>query len=393
MSEQETRTPSARDAAEVDAAIAALGNWLEAADYRGNDPYQLDSVITQAAGRPLIGPVVGFARRVLKPYHALIPRRVFSAARPILIPQALGDALSGEGFRAADDEARRRAARLFALIGETRSPLARNDAWGLPFPWGGADRHPPHWPTTISTTFVLNGLIDAFHLLDREAVLARLDSALRFLLEECGVEETQAGPCLRFGPGDGRLILNVSVAAAAAMVRIADLTGRRDLLDFAHRAVRFVAHHQNPDGSWYYAPAHGAHALDTIIDSRHTGYILESLAVANAVFDDPAVAASLEAGWNYVETTLLEDEKPRWSPQETWPLDAHDVAQSILTALTLGKHELADRHVALAMGRFYRGEGLFRYKLFRDGRTNDTVFIRWTQAPMYKALARYRPER
>ncbi|MCZ8106034.1 MAG: hypothetical protein O9972_50145 [Burkholderiales bacterium] len=393
MSEQAIPTHPGPDLAAIDAALAALSGWLETEDYRGRDPYQLDSVITQATGRPLIGPLVGFARRALKPYHALIPRRVFSAAKPILIPQALGDALSGEGSRVPCDDARRRAARLFALIGETRSPLTRNDAWGLPFSWGGADRHPPHWPTTISTTFVLNGLIDAIHLLDQEAVIARLESALQFLLEECGIEETQAGPCLRFGPGDGRLILNVSVAAAAAMVRISTLTGRSDLLDFAHRAVRFVAHHQNSDGSWYYAPAHGAHVLDTIIDSRHTGYILESLTVANGIFNDPILTNSIALGWRYVETALLEGEKPRWSPQETWPVDAHDVAQSILTALALGKHDHADRHVALAIERFYRGDGLFRYKLFRDGRTNDTVFIRWTQAPMYKALARYRRQR
>ncbi|WOH48818.1 hypothetical protein [Bradyrhizobium sp. sBnM-33] len=374
---------------EIYHAIAALGEWLETADYRGNDPYQLDSVITQAAGRPIIGPLVGFARKVLKPYHGLIPRRVFSAAKPILIPQALGDALSGEGFREPDEPARRRARRLFTLIGETRSPLARNDAWGLPFPWGGADRHPPHWPTAISTTFVVNGLLDALHLLDRAAAIARLESALRFLLEECGVEETDAGPCVRFGPGDNRLILNVSAAAAAVMVRIGELLGRDELLDFAHRALRLVAHHQNPNGSWYYAPAHGSHALDTIIDSRHTGYILEGLVVGNARFRDPVLEAAIEAGWNYVETTLLDDEMPRWSPQQTWPVDSHDVAQSILTALSLGKIKLADRHVVFAMRRFHRGGGLFRYKLFEDGRSNDAVFVRWTQAPMYKALARY----
>lgn len=377
----------------IDAALDALGDWLEAVDYRGNDPYQLDGVFTQAAGRPLIGPLVGFARRVLKPYHALIPRRVFSATRPILIPQALGDALSGEGCREPSAEARRRAARLFDLIGETRSPLARNDAWGLPFPWGGNYRHPSHWPTTISTTFVLNGLLDAIHLLDREAVLRRVDSGIEYMIDECGIIDLPEGVCIKYGQGDTRPILNSSAAAAAVFVLAAPMLGRPELLELAHRAFHFVVHHQNKDGSWCYAPAHGEHRVDTIIDSRHTGYILEAMAVANEVFDDPAIATSMEAGWRYVETSLLEDEKPRWSPQETWPVDAHDVSQSILTALALGRAEIADLHVTLAIERFYGGEGLFRYKLFRDGKTNDTVFIRWTQAPMYKALARYRRDR
>jgi hypothetical protein len=51
--------------------------------------------------------------------------------------------------------------------------------------------------------------------------------------------------------------------------------------------------------------------------------------------------------------------------------------------------ELATRHVQAVLSVFYVGEGKFRYKALGGGRYNDAVFIRWTQAPMYKALTKY----
>ncbi|MGL3208905.1 hypothetical protein [Bradyrhizobium sp. BR 1433] len=152
----------------VRAASDALGNWLEQNDYAGNDPYQLDNIISQVGGRPIIGPLMHFARRTLKPYHALIPKRLFQAAPAIVMPQALGDSLAGEARQPDSKVSRRRAARLLTLLEDTRSPLARNAAWGLPFDWGGTGKHPKHWPTTITSTIVLTGLLDAIHLLDRD---------------------------------------------------------------------------------------------------------------------------------------------------------------------------------------------------------------------------------
>lgn len=369
-----------------------LGHWLEQCDYAGNDPYQLDHMISRVGGRPLIGPVMGFARKVLKPYHAFIPKRLFQASTPILMAQALGDALSGEGHAPPGDLPRRRAARLFALIKQTRSPLARNAGWGLPFFWGGSDKHPPHWPTAITTTIVLEALLDARHLLASTEVLGLVESGIRFLLEECGVVELPEGDCILYGPGDTRLILNQSAAAAGLIARAGALLGRDDLVAQAGRAALLVAHHQNKNGSWYFAPAHAGHPVDTIIDSRHTGYIIEGLSSVEAVLPQTEVAAAIERGWAYNVEHLVDAGKPRWSPAATWPIDAHDVAQSILTALAHGDQDLAAAHVGFALDRFYIGGGVFRYKAFENGNGNDAVFIRWTQAPMYKALRRYAAE-
>ena len=71
-------------------------------------------------------------------------------------------------------------------------------------------------------------------------------------------------------------------------------------------------------------------------------------------------------------------------------MDSHDVAQAIQTALSMGHQDQAMEHAEYALGTFYRGGGRFAYKVYADGAPNDADFIRWTQAPMYKAFARLR---
>jgi hypothetical protein len=373
----------------VGAIVSELGDWLEACDYAGNDPYQLDHLITSASQWLVIGPAVSALRQFLKPYHAFIPKRLFASSPAIVMAQVLGNVLSAEACCPRGEISARRAKRLFELIDRHRSPLVQSYGWGLPFSWGGADHYPPHWPTTITTAIVLNGLLDGIDLLDREKVLRLVSSGIKFMLEECGFEETQAGPCLRFGPGDTRLILNASAAGAVVLMRVGQLLGRSDYIDLASHAAELIIAHQNADGSWYYAPAHKEHRVDSIIDSRHTGYILESLSRLNAIFCDPTIERALDAGWVYNKSKLMDDDKPRWSPAHTWPVDSHDVAQAIQTAIALGKTDIAETFLRCAVNAFYKGNGLFRYKLFEDGRSNDAVFIRWTQAPMYKAMSLY----
>lgn len=377
----------------VEDAAAALGDWLEREGYAGNDPYQLDNIITSVGSRPLLGPLMGFARRVLKPYHALIPKRIFQASKPIVMAQALGDALAGEGALGGGETGKRRARAIFAMLDQHRSPLARNWAWGLPFLWGGVEKHPKHWPTTITTTLVLTGMLDAERFLDAGAVAERVSSGIRFMLEECGVEELPEGACILYGPGDTRLIINQNAAAAGLLARVAGRLGRPDLMALAERAAAFCVHHQNPDGSWYFAMPHNEHALDTIIDFRHTGYVLEGLIEVRRHTVDAALRerldAAIERGWAYAREHLIEGDLPRWAPDQTWPVDSHDVAEAILLAVAMDDLDLARRHVDAALAIFYAGDGKFRYKAFEDGRRNDAVFIRWTQAPMYKALAIY----
>lgn len=375
--------------AEILEVCLATGNWLERADYRGNDPYQLDHFMARASGTRISRSAVAFFRRLLKPYHALIPKRLFTVAKPILIPQALADSLSAEACLPDGRPNARRIGRLFDLIVEAKSPLASNMGWGLPFRWGGSETHPAHWPVTVATTIVLRAIMDAGGLLDRGIVADVVNSGIRFMIEEIGYEDSAEGICIRYGPGDTRLILNASALAAAVLARAGAEFGRQDWVDLARRAVDFIASHQNGDGSWHYSPAHRGHPLNPTIDSRHTGYIIESLVVANRYLNDARVDAAVSAGWSYVKSNLIEDDRPRWSPETTWPVDCHDLAQGILTALAVKDMKVADRHVALALDTFYLGDGRFAFKLFESGQLNEAVFIRWSQAPMYRALAAY----
>jgi hypothetical protein len=70
-------------------------------------------------------------------------------------------------------------------------------------------------------------------------------------------------------------------------------------------------------------------------------------------------------------------------------VDIHDVAQAIITPVQLGALDVAAGVVEFALNRMFDGRNAFYYKLFEDGRVNQTIFLRWGQAWMYKALSMF----
>jgi hypothetical protein len=153
--------------------------------------------------------------------------------------------------------------------------------------------------------------------------------------------------------------------------------------------VRFIARTQNPDGSWYYVPAYAGEPADTIIDNRHTGYLLEALATIERIYPSEEARTSIDRGWRYMERMLVDNDLPRWAPDQTWPVDSHDVAQMIATTVSLNRLDLAEQFVRTALDRFHLGGGRFAYKIFANGRSNKAEFIRWTEAPFYRSFAMF----
>lgn len=385
-----TVSPEEISPSEICAIFNDLGDWLEVQDYKGVDPYQLDGLLTKSAQIPGFGKLVGLARQILKPFHAHLPSNIYARANPIHIPQALGDCLMAEGERSPETFKKERVERLLVLLEETRSPLTENYAWGLPFMWGGNHPHPPHWPAAITTTFVLNGIISAYAIIGSEIADPILLSGANFLIKECGVGEANGGKFIAYGPGEVRPVLNSSIAAAACLDKIDRLTGNKLQLGLLpYDLASFVINHQNKNGSWYYSPATPNLAADKIIDNRHSCYIISSLVELAENYDDPAFDTAIKRGWSFVDNNLRAGEHIKWSVNSTWPIDAHDVAQFIKTALMVGDLPLAHSITQFLLKTFYLGEGRFAFKAHSNGTLNSSTFIRWSQAPIYSALARY----
>ncbi len=377
---------SAAVIAKVEEIAASLGARLALQGYAGRDPYQLDGVATRIGQVGPLGSLVRHTRAALKPLHPFVPNWVFAQARRVLMAQALGDILHAEGLLAGQD-APVRVPAIVGLLDGIASPYSKNLAWGLPFAWAEKQARPAGWPAAVTTGKVISGLLASTRFLNRSEVAGRVRRAARFLTEECGMRDFGAdGSLIRYRPGDETLIVNGSAVAAKSLAEVDTFLGEPEHEPLIRACARFIARTQNPDGSWHYAPAYAGEPADTIIDNRHTGYVIEGLATIQQMYPSDDVRNAIERGWGYVEKNLIDGNLPRWGPDQTWPIDSHDVAQLIVTALSLNRPDLAERFVRTAIEYFYLGEGRFAYKLFANGRRNETAFIRWTEAPFYRAL-------
>lgn len=374
------------------AICSRLLDWFEARNYRGADPYQIDDKITRWSSQPLVGALLDAARKYLKPYHALLPPGLFNISPGVLMPQALGLILSGHAnlyTLTGDVRYLHAAGHVYDLLKKSRSPGYAWPCWGLPFAWGGREAHPAHWPTAVTTGFVAHGLLDAQALLPQQDLHDVLGGIMHALVEVMGYARFETGVCLYFGPGDERLIMNSSLVAASAMARYGAMMHDEVKLAFAEQAALFLTHGQNEDGSWYYTDPVNSEVVDTIIDSRHTGFILQHLHTINRICPRPEIARALDLGWHYFRESLMEGCLPRWSPLETYPVDIQDVGQTIITALVLGKQKIATELLLTALDKFFDGLDQFYFKLQENGTLNKAVFLRWGQAFMYKALSDY----
>lgn len=357
-----------------------LRRWFQRHEYRGVDPYQLDDKVFKYQRIPFIRQIRSF----LRPLHAVIPPQIFSRLPPILIPKALGLIISGNSllYRVqSKTEYIEENYTLLELLEETRSPGYRHRCWGLPFEWGSNPRYPPHLPFAIVTSIIGHSLLDFYEVTKDDRIIEIAKDSARYLILENGYEDFGDSLCLYYSPVDQWLIHNANFMGASFLIRLSQFTGDQQALEFAIKAIRFGLADQNEDGSWHYFQGEGR------VDNRHTGFVLEALRIANEALEDPSVEEALAKGWRYYRQTFFDGVIPRWSPESTHPVDIHDVAQAIITSVLMDDLDFAGQIVAWALEHFFDGQDQFYYKLLSDGWANQTVFLRWNQAWMYKALS------
>lgn len=368
--------------------------WMQQRDFHGIDPYLLDAKLNAVGAGSWLRPAMRRVRNLLKPLHSLIPPQVFASAKPVFMPKVAGLALAGMARLAPALLPDAYGPALDALLGKllaARSRKARNLCWGHPFSWGAAIRYEPDTPSIPVTAIIAHGLLDLLETREVPGIDDHLVSVAQYILEENGYKSFEDSVCFYYAPDNADLTYNTSILASSYLLRL----GRRLATDaydgIALQAVRFVLQGQNADGSWYYTDPRGDTPLDKTIDGRHTGFILEHLACARAFVDAAsplgvALSEGLARGTRYYLDTMMDGHIPRWSPEATYPVDIKDLAQAVITLAQLGELALARQCLDYAYARFFDGTDAFWYKLHQGGRINKTVFIRWSQAWMLKAI-------
>ena len=293
--------------------------------------------------------------------------------------------LSRTGIVGGGDVSRR----LVGLIVEQRSLDQSYWCWGYSFPWQTRTLIVPRGaPNLVCTTFVANALLDVYEDRDESRCLEMAVSAADYLLRELyWTSGGTVGFSYPLPTARGRCH-NANLLGAALLARVHNLTGDRRFLSPAVEVARSAAAAQALDGSW----AYGEHETQQWIDNFHTGFNLCALQqMGNALETDEFDSAARRGLKFYRSHFFRHDGAARYFHNRTFPIDAHSVAQSIITLLAFrNTNPQALRWAGVtcewALDHMWDERGFFYYQVF-PGFTIRTSYMRWTQAWMLMALA------
>lgn len=271
-----------------------------------------------------------------------------------------------------------------------RSHDARYWCWGYSFPWQTRTMLVPKWaPNLVCTSFVAGALLGAYERNQDPRCLSMAVSAAEYIVNE--LYWTDGAACAGFTyplPSMRQRIPNANFLASALLSRVYRHTGDKKYLDPALRAARYSAGQQRSDGGWAYGEA----PSQRWIDNFHTGYNLCALRDIGRYAETSEFDGRIQLGLEFYKTNFFrEDGAVGYFHDRFYPIDAHCVAQSIITLLAL--KDLDPEHALLAHSVFtwaathlWDERGFFYYRVLRSC-TIRTSYMRWTQAWMFLALS------
>lgn len=281
--------------------------------------------------------------------------------------------------------------------------------WGYNFDWPNrAFFAPAGTPTSVNTAFIGLAFLHAHRVLSGHrppatsqnasmysgqhanvpTPLSVARSACDFLLNDLNhICPTADELCFSYTPLDHRCVHNANLMSAWLLAEVYSHTAEPHLARHANAAARYTVHRQRPDGSWPY----GEGRNDRWVDNFHTGYVLVALKHIAAYLDTVEFDDAIVAGYHFwKERMFLPDGTPKYYPENIYPIDAHCVAQAILTFLEFAHQDpeaeaWAWRMALWGIEYMQDPKGYFHYQIHRYYRIR-IPYMRWSQAWMQRSL-------
>lgn len=367
--------------------LEQLERWGAGRDWVGPDPYEglntpLGRLAPSKRGRQAV--IQAYKRFPVRPPWPLLATPKPNAKALALVLSAYASP-AGRRLPAADEFLTQLPRRL-----ERLNLSDAGAAWGYHF--DAQTRHlfySRETPNAIATSFVVGALCDAAEATG-ERRHAELALATRPYLLSLLKEAPGRGPFFAYVEQGSELIHNANVLVCGAVARLHGLR-RDDASESAVRsAVTTTLSRQREDGLWAYGEAPNLAWADNL----HTAYILEGLARVEDAFGIGTDA--LEHGLGAWRGSFFEaDGWARYYPDHRFPLEAHCCASAIDLLCQLERRRpdpayiaLAERIAGTAIRELWLPErGCFAFRRTALG-LNRRAFMRWTNAPMFRALAR-----
>jgi rhamnogalacturonyl hydrolase YesR len=368
--------------------LAKLLAWIEAADYRGYEPFDgLSSPLRALTFNNLT------LERVLQQTVRQSPINL----RPLLgiRPQ---DSTKGRGymawgylqmFRTTGDPAYRdKAVRCLDWLDQHKAPGYARHSWGNHFDFSSrVGKLPRFEPIIVWTSLIGQAYLDAFEVLADRRFLEIAESICSWILD-VPRERTPTGTCLSYVAFEQRSIHNSNMLGAAMLARTGRLAGRQDYQAVAREAMLYSCSRQRPDGSWFYGEQTDHHWIDNF----HTAYDLDSLKGYLESTGDERFRENLGRGFAFYRDSFFEPSgRPKYYHDRAYPIDSQCASQAVetlsnFTGTADGALELAVRVAEWTIDNMQDKKGFFYYRKYPLV-TARTPMLHWAQATTFRAFA------
>ncbi len=373
-------------------AIEALRTWIETRQFAGYEPFDmLNSPYLSGA----------WARRALPAILLIQAGKRFAGLRlrqtlkipPSRNPKALGLCLSAYcDLAQAGYDVSAEAAWLKDELIRLRSPRETEYCWG--YDWDHValrgTRMPVFAPNCIASYFCATAMMEKHKVFADSEALQIAESVARFLAGRLNRSfESADEVCFSYTPNDKMLIYNSSALTGAFLARVGRLSGNKNYLLLARKAMVFLQKSQLPTGGWYYGRLRRQHW----IDSFHSSYNVCALLDYQNVTGDTSFDGAILLGHHYYQSSFFTEEgAPKYFHNRTFPIDIHTCSQAILHFIAVSSFDptaldRARKTFQWTMRNMAAADGSFYYQRHRLW-TNRTPYMRWGQAWMLRALAK-----
>ncbi len=274
-----------------------------------------------------------------------------------------------------------------------RSDQSQNFGWGQPFDWpSSAHIMKANTPRATVSSQCSMAFLDLYDATKDVKYLDIAASTCNLYLEDFNCHKDEEGDvCFSYTTQDNYIIHNASMFVAAVLLRTNAHRKNTDWEELGIKAARFTAKHQLEKGEWYYNA--DPKNLNTRVDNYHTGFVLESYLDIREFAPELFVnEKEVEMGFEYYTAHFFtKDGAPKMSDRKTYPIDIQSSAQSIITLVRSGKKEhfeIAEKVLDYTLKHFFdEKEFRYYYRIYKNGKTDKSSFIRWGDAWMLRAIA------
>lgn len=386
----ETRLGVCEEKAPVFESISRLDNWLETHDYKGYDTFDGLSSYLRA---------LTFETDLLRTVLQQGVRRFPINLRPVIgIPMCHSS--KGMGFLArgymrlhdvtGDPKWRAKVEMALGWLMEHQSKGYSGACWGNHFDYQSRSFYLPKGvPTVVWTSLIGHAFLDAYDRYGTQEYLDIVVSSCRHILKDLGTIPGGGGVCLSYIPGTSKPVHNASTLGASLLARTFKITGETAYRSLAEQALRYTAHYQRADASWYYGEPSNLHWVDNF----HTAYVLDCFKHYSDNTGDQQFDNKMMAGYEYWKKVFfLEDGTPRYYDRKTLPLDIQCSSQAIDTLVFFSDRDpdalqLAMKVAQWTIANMQDPTGYFYYRRYNSWIVNKTPTLHWGQATMLCALA------